>query len=281
MKIQEKLPNLESIGKDENDGGSNPIAIDSTYANITSNVTTPVSTEFTAIIIPLKKFENSKSRLNLLLDSEERRILCRLLVMDMIEELYKLKDIQILIITSERIEEELPESLKKDIILIHEKDNTGVNNAVEIADSFIKNKGFTSSIIIPIDLPLLSSYDIQKIIDFSRDFEKCVCIVPSNRFDGTNILLRKPTAIIKTYYDNDSFYNHVKTTLDKELFLKIFYDEKLMMDLDMVEDIISILRLHDTHSILNRKELIQNRTIKFLMSKMNEKKEELNKISFL
>ncbi len=276
------MPNLEFAGKDENDDGNNSIVVDSTCVNITAeDVTTPVSAESTAIIIPLKKFENSKSRLNLLLDSEERRTLCRLLVIDMIEELHKLKDVQILIITSERIEEELSENLKKDIIFIHEKDNTGVNNAVEIADSFIKSKGFTSSIIIPIDLPLLSSDDILKIIEFSRDFEKCVCIVPSNRFDGTNILLRKPNAIINTYYDDDSFYNHVKTTLDKELFLKIFYDEKLMMDLDTVEDIISILRFHDTYNVLNRKESTQNRTIKFLMAKMNEKKKELNNLSFV
>jgi len=147
------------------------------------------------------------------------------------------------VVSSETLQ--LPDKFN-DIVIINEDFSNGVNNAIELANKFIENSThyyYSESIILPIDLPLFSIKDLQKIINYSRKFENCICIVPSNRYDGTNLLLRKPNFIIDTFYDNNSFYNHIKAASEKKKFIKIFNFPSLMIDLDTFEDIIYILNI--------------------------------------
>jgi 2-phospho-L-lactate/phosphoenolpyruvate guanylyltransferase len=192
----------------------------------------------TAIIIPIKKFDKSKTRLSPFLDPHERKELTEHLIIDLLGKLCELENSQIIIVTGERIN-----SLEKfnDIVIINEINVNGVNNAIGLANEFVEKSGFKESLIIPIDLPLLSTNDIKDIIKFSGRFENGICIVPSRRYDGTNVLLRKPNLIIDTFYDNNSFYNHIKKTVEKKKVVKIFNYENLMIDLDTIEDAMTII----------------------------------------
>ena len=130
----------------------------------------------------------------------------------MLEKLCGLENTQIIIVTGERIN-----WLDKfnDIVIINEVNADGVNNAVELANGFTKEMDLTNQ-CYPNRLAPIITKDLEGIIKFSGKFEKGICIVPSRRYDGTNILLRKPNLIIDTFYDNDSFYNHIKKTLEKK-----------------------------------------------------------------
>ena len=224
----------------------------------------------TAIIIPIKKIDKSKTRLSPFLDPAERKQLTEYLIVDLLEKLCGLENAQTIIVTEERIN-----WLDKfnDIVIINEVNADGVNNAVELANEFIERNGFDKSIVIPIDLPLLSTKDLEGIIKFSGKFEKGICIVPSQRYDGTNILLRKPNQIIDTFYDNNSFYNHVKKTLEKKQVVKIFNYEKLMSDLDTIEDVVTIINRYndmlDSDKIENK--VKDSKSINFLMELMKNK----------
>ena len=127
--------------------------------------------------------------------------------------------------------------------------------------------------IIPIDLPLLSTKDIKDILKFSRKFENGICIVPSRRYDGTNVLLRKPNLIIDTFYDNNSFYNHIKKTAEKKRVVKIFNYENLMIDLDTIEDAMTIINrfneMIDSDKIEDK--LKYSKSISFLKEIMENK----------
>ena len=224
----------------------------------------------TAIIIPIKKFNKSKTRLSPFLDPNERKELTEYLVIDLLGKLCELENSQIIIVTGERIN-----SLEKfaDIAIINEINVNGVNNAIGLANEFVEKNGFKESLIIPIDLPLLSTKDIKEIIKFSGRFENGICIVPSRRYDGTNVLLRKPNLIIDTFYDNNSFYNHIKKTVEKKKVVKIFTYENLMIDLDTIEDAMTIInrfnemsdsdkiedKLKYSNSINFLKEIIENK----------------------
>jgi 2-phospho-L-lactate guanylyltransferase len=196
----------------------------------------------TAIIIPIKKFDKSKTRLSPFLNPPERKELTDCLIIDLLGKLCELENSQIIIVTGERIN-----SLEKfnDIVIINEINVNGVNNAIGLANEFIEKSGFKESLIIPIDLPLLSTKDIKDIIKFSGMFENGVCIVPSRRYDGTNVLLRKPNLIIDTFYDNNSFYNHIKKTVEKKKAIKILNYENLMIDLDTIEDAATIINRYN------------------------------------
>ncbi len=217
----------------------------------------------TAIVIPLKKFDKSKTRLSPFLNFKERRELTELLLLDTLDKIYKLKNSQIIIVSGEVIN--LANKFN-DIVIINEHNSNGVNNAIDLANKFIENNGFSESIIIPIDLPLLSTKDLKNIIKFSRKFKKGICIVPSQRYDGTNILLRKPNLLIETFYDNNSFYNHIKATAEKRKVIKIFNSENLMIDLDRVEDITTIVNIYDTlyYNKMIKKKRKESRSINFL-----------------
>ena len=102
--------------------------------------------------------------------------------------MHQLNNSQTIVVSSETLQ--LPDKFN-DIVIINEDFSNGVNNAIELANKFIENSihyYYSESIILPIDLPLFSIKDLQKIINYSRKFENCICIVPSNRYDGNKSL---------------------------------------------------------------------------------------------
>lgn len=233
----------------------------------------------TAIIIPIKRLEKSKTRLSPFLDFDQRKNLTELLILDTLEKVSTLKNSQTILVCSETLK--LPSKFK-DLVILNEKYSDvcgGVNVAIELANEYIENNQFEESIIVPIDLPLMSITDLKELLEFSKGFNDGICIVPSRRYDGTNILLRKPNSIISTFYDNNSFYNHIKDATEKKRSVKVFNFESLMIDLDTIEDIFYILDIYNrieyydmlrkneikknSHSLLFLKEIIQNGSINY------------------
>ena len=120
----------------------------------------------------------------------------------------ELEESNMFLVTNEIIP--IPEKSKEKVVVLFEGRSSGVNDAVKIADCYIKKNKFDSSVVIPIDIPLLNLKEIKEIISFAQDFKQIISMVPSNRFDGTNILLRKPHSIIDTSFDDNSFFNHFR-----------------------------------------------------------------------
>ena len=60
--------------------------------------------------------------------------------------------------------------------------------------------------------------------------------------NGTNILFRRPPDIIKTSYDEDSYYNHLNNVKKKNLKYYIIENESLMLDLDRPQDLKTIYK---------------------------------------
>jgi len=217
----------------------------------------------TAIIIPIKRFNKSKTRLSPILDVNQRKELTELLILDMLEKIYNLNNSQIILVSGEKLK--LNDKFN-DVIIINDNNCSGVNEAIELADKYIEINEFDESLIIPIDLPLFSIKDLKKILKFSKDFKRGICIVPSQRMDGTNLLLRKPNSIINTYYDNNSFYNHIKAATNSNNTIKIFTFERLMIDLDTMEDIITLTNIYNRIYRKNRskKKFKESKSIEFL-----------------
>lgn len=173
------------------------------------------------------------------------------MVNDLIEKMSELEESTMLLVTNETIP--IPEKLKEKIVVLFEGHSTGVNDAVKLADSYIGKNKFDSSIVIPIDIPLLTLKEINEIISFAQNYKESICMVPSNRFDGTNILLRMPHSIIDTSYDDNSYFNHFKKSLERGISPKIFYHENLKMDIDTIGDVmLALKKYHLTNSSIER-----------------------------
>lgn len=144
----------------------------------------------------------------------------------------------------------LKDTISNDKLTFLTDRNEGVNNAILIADSYLDGKDVDGSIVIPIDLPLMTSKDIDHLCEISTEFSKCVMICPSKRFDGTNILFRKPHNIIKTHYDNNSYRNHLLEAKRGNIFIKDLYHNNLVFDIDTKEDLFSLTKIGNWRDIL-------------------------------
>jgi len=194
-----------------------------------------------SVIVPVKRFERGKSRLASMLDVVERVKLCGLLLDDTLSTINKASSIsEVIVVSSDKRAEGI--SKRHGAIFLKEYVERGVNKAVSIADNYCNAAGANATIVIPQDLPLLTPADIDMICNTAEEYEKCLAICPSLRYDGSNALLRRPSKLIKTYYDNNSFDTHIKAAKEIRANLKIILSRRIMTDLDTIEDAENLMK---------------------------------------
>ena len=207
----------------------------------------------TSVIIPVKSFQKSKTRLQL---SEEKTIeLCRLLLREVIKTVSEsgLIDKTIVVSNEDKISDIIEEYNCKRILDVNEE---SVNDAVGLAESYLLENKFTHSIVLPLDVPFFYSEDMEKLLNFSE--EKSVVIVPSRHFDGTNALLRTPINSMKPRYDEGSYSFQIESAKNFDVKICIGLIYRLMLDIDSVEDLEFVLKQNIKPEFCSKiKEIIQ------------------------
>ena len=191
----------------------------------------------TSVIIPVKSFQKSKTRLQL---SEEKTIeLCRLLLREVIKTVSEsgLIDKTIVVSNEEKISDIIEEYDCKRIPDVNEE---SVNDAVGLAESYLLENEFTHSIVLPLDVPFFYSDDIEKLLNFSD--RRSVVIVPSRHFDGTNALLRTPIDSMKPRYDEGSYSFQIESAKNFDVKICVGLVYRLMLDIDSVEDLEFVIK---------------------------------------
>jgi 2-phospho-L-lactate/phosphoenolpyruvate guanylyltransferase len=197
-------------------------------------------------LVPVKKFESSKSRLSAVLKVDERKKLSELLLMNTISVLTKSSAIsEIVIVSSDEVAMEI--ARRNDAKFLRESKDHGVNAAIARADDYSSEGGAEATLVIPQDLPLLTAADVNMICRKVESPERCLVICPSIRYDGSNALLRKPSRLLKTYYDEDSFNAHIRAATKVGIPIKVFLSKRIMVDLDTTEDIKILMKQRITN----------------------------------
>ena len=137
-----------------------------------------------------------------------------------------------------------------DVIQIIDNNETGVNNAVSLADKYLANNGFDASIVFPQDIPFMQREDIDNLLKFSSS--NSVLVVPSQRFDGTNALLRSPVNIMETHYDEDSYKIHLHTGRKHTRNTSLVLIRRIMMDIDNNDDLEFVLGQNENSEICEK-----------------------------
>jgi 2-phospho-L-lactate guanylyltransferase len=212
----------------------------------------------TLAIVPVKRFECGKSRLGAVLRPDERISLCELLLMNTIKILEQSSTIySTVVVSSEKSAVDIAQKCGAKFLKL--ECDKGVNEAVDSADELSSLIGADATVVIPQDVPLLASSDINRLCIKAEQFAKCIVICPSIRYDGTNALLRKPPTIMRTFYDEDSFNSHVRAAILADVPIRFLLSRKMMKDLDSVEDIRILM-----------KEEVLNIPLSFLRSKLRD-----------
>jgi 2-phospho-L-lactate/phosphoenolpyruvate guanylyltransferase len=210
----------------------------------------------TFAIVPIKRFENAKTRLSSILDKDDRIHLSLLMLEDTLQILSVVHLLtQVITVSADKRVEEIAVKYGANFLL--EEKERGVNSAVALADSYCMKEAADATIVIPYDLPLLDSTDISKACELAENESRCIVICPSLRYDGTNMLLRKPPSIITTFYDADSYNMHVKAAIRLGIPVKRLFSKSLMHDIDTPEDALEIIK----------KETVTARSLEFIKSK--------------
>ena len=133
-------------------------------------------------------------------------------------------------------------------------DESGVNNAIHLADQYISDKKFDCSIIFPQDVPIMKSSDIDNLLGFVKS-ERSVIIVPSRQFNGTNSLVRCPADLMETRYDMGSYTFQIDAASTKTKNISIALIRRIMLDVDDEYDLAFMLKQKDKPEFCNKIEL--------------------------
>ena len=201
-----------------------------------------------AAVVPVKNFDVSKSRLSPLLSSTQRIAISQEMMKHTLSILSKITFISPIIVVScdDRVRK-IADTFGADFMYEQE---TGVNAAVRTVDLFCLEKDIQSNMVIPIDLCMLNPDDIKLIYNHSMKFPKSIALCPSFRRDGTNFLFRTPLPLFETSYENNSYYNHLSSAMRSSAHLTIINSDRLERDIDTIQDIIDVISLYPTSTLV-------------------------------
>jgi 2-phospho-L-lactate guanylyltransferase len=189
-------------------------------------------------LIPVKGFRNAKQRLSPLLDAADRELLAEVMFRDVLKQVLKVRGLlETYVVTGDSKVAEIAMSLGAQ--LIREDVEKGETDAVDFARSEIKQLKREAVLIIPGDMPLVRSTDIEEVL---AQFPEgtgfpFALLVPSHDRLGTNALLLAPPDIIKLRFGYDSFTYHMSQLSAQGLPLRFIENERLALDIDEPKDL--------------------------------------------
>ena len=186
-------------------------------------------------IVPVKPLRRGKSRLSAVMDRENRLALNRCLLQNTLETLTAIEQIEQVLVIS-RDPQVLALARSYQARTIQETGNPQLNQALERATLFAKRHAVHGIYIVPADLPLINSYDIQKMLNMA-DSSPGVIIAPDRHRKGTNVLYVSPPGAISYKFGEDSFQHHCENAQNEGINMQIAEIPALALDLDVPEDL--------------------------------------------
>ena len=189
-------------------------------------------------LIPVKGFRNAKQRLSAFLGSAEREALAEAMFRDVLRQVLRVGGlVETVVVTRDDKVAAIAGSLGARVIV--ESAETGETAAVDFARTSLKDAGCEAVLIIPGDLPLIRSGDIESVLAQVPDGQNLpfALLVPSHDRLGTNALLLAPPDIIKLRFGYDSFRYHISQVSAQGLPVRCFENEHIALDIDEPKDL--------------------------------------------
>jgi len=186
-------------------------------------------------VVPIKPLEQSKSRLSDILSRKRRAELSRDLLTQTLQVLRSARNIEkTLVVSRDTAVLALARSLGAQTVA--ERGNPELNTALERATAVARGYGVSAVLILPADLPLLASEDIENMAAF-LDSKPAVVISPDRHGRGTNALLVSPPGVIPYAFGENSFQRHVALAEEAGVRVVVYRNEDISLDIDVPEDL--------------------------------------------
>jgi len=190
-------------------------------------------------LIPAKGFTNAKHRLAPLLGVVERELLAEAMLRDVLGQVVLSRGLDgVYVVTGDSKVSEIASFLG--VHVIREDNERGETQAVVFALSRMRQAGIDTALVIPGDIPLVRSGDIELLLEqiFHHDTNlPFALLTPSHDRMGTNALLLSPPDVIKLGFGYDSFTYHLAQMEAAGLPPRILENEMIALDIDEPEDL--------------------------------------------
>jgi 2-phospho-L-lactate/phosphoenolpyruvate guanylyltransferase len=157
------------------------------------------------ILVPVKNLSSAKQRLASLFDQSTRTELAQAMLFDVLETLgmWTLRP-DVGIVTSDPFAIQL--SRQFNFSIIPDTANRSETDAIEMATRFCEAQRVDNTLVIPGDIPLIQSWELEKILESAPAQGSVLVRAADGR--GTNAIFRRPAGLFPARFGNDSFEPH-------------------------------------------------------------------------
>ncbi len=193
------------------------------------------------ILVPVKNLANAKQRLSSVLSPEARQELAQAMCADVLETLACWrKRPGVTVVTSDPFAGDLAARIGFEVVV--DDTNPGETGAIEMATAFCRDRGADSTLVIPADIPLIESFELQKIVDSAPPGG--AVLVPDAARRGTNAALRTPADLFPLRFGNDSFLPHLAAAKATGLPCVVLELAGIALDVDRPDDLQELAAAH-------------------------------------
>ena len=193
-------------------------------------------------VVPVKHLATSKSRLASILTLENRKLLTLAMLEDVLSAIRDSNIYETVVVGSDLSVCEL--AMNAGVAYI-EEEASGLNLAIEVSIKWCMKRGADSVLVLPADIPLLSSTDIDRIIELSKCAKSIAVLSPSDK-GGTNAFYLRPPNLIPVSYGPKSFKRHIRYARSRGIPVKVYYSLSIALDIDSQEGLQEFLERSTT-----------------------------------
>lgn len=191
-------------------------------------------------IVPVKDLGETKSRLSPFINPEERRVLTLVMLSHVLTTLRETPGVEqvgvvspsprVLFMAEDVYASPLPQ------------ESRGLNNALEEGRDWALSEGASSLLVLPADLPYLSTSDIWMLLNLRREDDRAAVISPDKAREGTNALLIRPPDALPFAFGPGSYEAHLQAAEERGLAIATYENASIVSDVDTYEDLKPLLR---------------------------------------
>jgi 2-phospho-L-lactate/phosphoenolpyruvate guanylyltransferase len=195
-----------------------------------------------ALLLPVKDLRNAKQRLAGVLTPEERFGLACAMLADTVRAVRGIQRAErIFVVTND--EPAMQAARDNGWEILAEERQISESASVDAASQECEERGVTSILRLPLDLPLVEARDIDALLAVECAAPAMV-IVPSRDGTGTNAILRTPPTLFPSHFGPGSFAKHCAEAQRVGAQVLRRRNPRLEMDVDDESDLHALMQ-HD------------------------------------
>jgi 2-phospho-L-lactate/phosphoenolpyruvate guanylyltransferase len=189
------------------------------------------------VIIPVKPLKRAKSRLALVLTSEERFELAQRMLIQVLSVVKEVPRITGTLVVSRDLQA-LSIARQFQANTLQESRSSALNQALTRATGVVRGWGADAVLVLPADLPFITEADIEAMVQNLGRYSPAMVIAPDRHHDGTNALLLRPPGWMQYRYGNGSYTAHIEQASQFGVPYHVYEKDTVELDIDTPDDLL-------------------------------------------